>query len=296
MPCTKSLYDQLVAFQALFESAEFDHPADCAAYYVIYTAAFNEINTFSALLDKAKELSRNISRKSLENGRRELLMRGLMATVLFTHDDEAREEFGREAYVTANPLIVWEDLEGALKTKAGDDLLRSMYTSVEQLNEKYTSFFGDRGVAIEEGKLTLYYSGVWVHYTILNLCRQQPRKVCLWISGGRTTAAQPLPERYRRILDTGSTIQVIFDRGVDTTFIEKASAQYENRLEIRLARAGTTRRVALIGDVLALDGLRILPMDMTAPGYVGTAYLDKESITELENTFIDKWELEAERI
>jgi hypothetical protein len=111
-----NVYDPLLAFQAAFENAGFDHPTDAAAYYVLYIAAFNEITTFAALLDKARELSRNISRKTLENGRRELLQRGLIARVIFTHGEEAQEEFGREAYVVTNPAIVWEDVEEGLRT------------------------------------------------------------------------------------------------------------------------------------------------------------------------------------
>lgn len=289
----KSLYDSLLAFQALFENAGFDYPADAASYYVLYTAAFNEITTFAALLDKAKTLSRNASRKSLENGRRELLQRGLIARVLFTHDEEAQEEFGREAYVAADPFLIWEDLGSGLTTRAGEELLQSMRRSAEQLSSTYQTLFGEYGLAIEEGKLTFYYSGVWLHYTILALCRKAPRQVSLW-PGGVGSIIRPSVGRFRRILETGSSIRVIFDRTQDTESAMKLQEQAKGKLEIRFTRLNTTRRMALVGDDLALDALRILPLDMPAPGYMGTAYLDKESISELQTVFEDNWNVQTE--
>jgi hypothetical protein len=170
-----------------------------------------------------------------------------------------------------------------------------MRSSAEQLCDKYKCFFGEHGLAIEEGKLTLYYSGVWIHYAILGLCRKAPREVSLWLSG-RRTAAQPLADRFRRILETGSTVRVIYDRRVDIDAAKEVLDQYGSRLEMRFTKVGTTRRMMLVRDALALDGLRILPADMPAPSYIGTAYLDQASIQHLAESFDGKWEMETEPI
>ena len=287
------IFDSFVAFQALFQAAGFQHPTEAAAYYVVYCGAFNEITGLSTLLDKAIPLSPAISRKTIVNGRGELLWRGIMAKRVLSHGPGSQDEFGREAFFPASPALIWEDLEGEMKTKAGGELVDTMRRSAEHLSEQHRAFFGRNGLALEcGGKVTLQYSGLWVNYLILSLCTEAPRSVSLWLTGLRTYA-EPIQERFIRILETGSTVRIIFDRMSNTQAAQRIQESHDH-LHIRFTRVRTVRRLAIIDDVLALDGLRILPADSPPPGYVGTAYLDRDSISTLREVFEDKWALETE--
>ena len=47
--------------------------------------------------------------------------------------------------------------------------------------------------------------------------------------------------------------------------------------------------MALVDDVLAIDGVRILPLKIALPAYIGTVYLDKDSIATLQANFDGRW-------
>jgi hypothetical protein len=281
-----NLLETKVAFQTLFDLLGIGWPTEAATYYVSYTTAFPNIKTFARLHREARKSVQSITAAPLRRGRDQLLTYGFMAKVLFPY--EAKDYFGTEGYIPADPLVVWEEGEEKLKKEFSPDMFQSMRMCAEQLSHTYNENFGEYGIGIEEGKLTLYYSGMWVAFLILNLCRKKPRNVSLWISGFRSFS-DPLLRHYRNMTRAGPYVRMVVDGRIDPEPVRKLEEECEGRWETKISPVGTTRRMALVDDVLAIDGVRILPLKTAMPAYIGTVYLEKDSIATLKDNFDGRW-------
>lgn len=283
-----NLLETKVAFQTLFDLLGMSWSTEAAIYYVSYTNAFPNIKTFSKLHQEARRCAQAITAAPLRRGRDQLLTYGFMAKVLFPY--EAKDYFGAEGYIPSDPLEIWEEGEDKLKKEFSPDMFQSMRICAEQLSHKFKENFGKYGLGIEEGKLTLYYSGMWVAFLILNLCRKKQRNVSLWISGSRSFS-DPLLRHYRNMLRANPNVRMVVDGKIDPEPVKKLEKESEGRWETKTSPVSTTRRMAMVDDVLAIDGLRILPLDVPMPAYIGTAYLEKDSITTLEANFDGRWNM-----
>ena len=282
-----NLLESRVAFLQLFEALRLPCPAEAATYYVLYIASFSDAMSFEKLHREAKSIVPHIGARPFRRGREELMKRGFMARVLFSHE---AQEFGQEAYLPANPMIVWEEGEESLKRGLGSAMFQSVRNSAEQLSRLYDENFGAYGISIEEGKLTIYYSGMWTTFTLLNLCKKKPRRVSMSISGFRNWGVSL--KYFRRCLDTGSKTRLLLDANIDTELLRTLHSQYpEDSVEVRHSLLGRTHRMTLVDDVIAFDSIRILPprMAATAPAYIGTVYAEKDSIGMLSQEFDARW-------
>jgi len=283
-----NLLETKVAFQTLFDLLGMSWSTEAATYYVSYNNAFPNIKTFAKLHQEANKFAQAITAAPLRRGRDQLLTYGFMAKVLFPY--EAKDYFGTEGYIPADPLEIWEEGEEKLKKEFSPDMFQSMRMCAEQLSHKYNENFGKYGVGIEEGKLTLYYSGMWVAFLILNLCRKKQRNVSLWISGSRSFS-DPLLKHYRNMLRASPNVRMVVDGRINPEPVKKLEKECEGRWETKTSPVSTTRRMALVDDVLAIDGLRILPLNVPMPAYIGTAYLEKDSIATLQANFDGRWNM-----
>jgi hypothetical protein len=281
-----NLLETRVAFQTLFDLLGMGWSTEAATYYVSYTNAFPNIKTFTRLQREARKFTQTITAAPLRRGREQLITYGIMAKVLFPY--EAKDYFGAEGYIPADPLVVWEEGEEKLKKEFSSDMFQSMRTCAEQLSHTYHENFGNYGLGVEEGKLTLYYSGMWVAFLILDLCRKKPRHVSLWVSGSRSFA-DPLLKHYRDMLRSGSNVRIVVDSRINPEPVKKLEKEYEGRWETKISPVSTTRRMTLVDDVLAIDGVRILPLKIALPAYIGTVYLDGDSIATLQANFDGRW-------
>jgi hypothetical protein len=283
-----NLLETKVAFQTLFDLLGMSWSMEAATYYVSYINAFPDIKTFAKLHQEARTFAQAITAAPLRRGRDQLLTYGYMAKVLFPY--EAKDYFGTEGYIPADPLEVWEEGEQKLKKEFSSDMFQSMRICAEQLSHNYNENFGKYGIGIEEGKLTLYYSGMWVAFLIQNLCKKNQRNVSLWISGSRSFA-DPLLKHYRKLLHAGPNVRIVVDGRINPEPVRKFEKECEGRWETKTSPVSTTRRMALVDDVLAIDGLRILPLNVSMPAYIGTLYLEKDSITTLQANFDGRWSM-----
>lgn len=275
------------AFLQLFEMLGVGYPAEAATYYVLYTSTFPDSRTFGQLYRDASKLVEGTKEGRLRRGRDELLKSGFVARVLFPH--EAAEDFGHEAYIPANPMIIWEEGEARLEERLGSDLFEIMKSSAQELSSQYELNFGKYGIGIEEGILTIFYSGRWINFTLLNLCRRTPRSVSLSISGF-SSFVEPSLRFFHKSLDTGSSVRVLLDHKIDTDSVKELKSKYGDRFATRFAAVGTTHRMTLIDDVLALDTIRILSLESSAPSYVGTLYVETDStIARLREHYEGRW-------
>jgi len=228
-----NLLETKVAFQTLFDLLGIGWPTEAATYYVSYTSAFPNIKTFTKLQREARRFAQTVTSAPLRRGREQLITNGIMAKVLFPY--EAKDYFGSEGYIPADPLVVWEEGEENLKKEFSSDMFQSMRTCAQQLSHTYHEKFGSYGIGTEEGKLTLYYSGMWVAFLILNLCREKPRNVSLWVSGLRSFA-DPLLKHYRNMLRSGSSVRIVVDGRINPEPVKSSRKNTKENGRQRSAR------------------------------------------------------------
>jgi hypothetical protein len=285
-----NLLGMRTAFLQLFEMLRLGYPLEAATYYVVYTSTFPDIRTFEGLHREARTLVEGIKPGALRRGRDELVQQGFMARVLFSHE---AEEFGQEAYIPANPKLVWEAGEERLRGVLASDMFDTMRRAAEGLSKEYDDNFGEYGLSIEEGKITVYYSGVWVTFILLNLCRKSPRQVSITVRGSKSFIAPSL-DYFRKCLDTGSKIRILLDHKGDPEALKELTEEHPSDVEVSLASLGPTHRTTLVDDVFALDSIRIVTPQLSAPAYIGTAYLERADIERLARYYEAKWRGEDE--
>ena len=274
-----SIHDNINAFEAEFRAMEMDYPLAAATYYVLYISPLSNYNRdyyqqreFSSIFKEAKKVRPEIKRKHLEYGRKQLFEKGIIAKILW---DFRPEEFGSEAFIPADPTLVWEWGSEKLKGQINSEIYSGWTKSIKPLYDAYEEYVGNCGVGIDNGKLVLSYRGMWINHLTYCLCKRKQRNISLWVSG-KESCKDPMLEYYHRVLKKNAVYRIILNRSIDINPIVRLKKQYPNNVDIRFISFVTTRRMTIIDDVMAIDGVRILPESMTLPIYIGVVYVNND--------------------
>jgi hypothetical protein len=232
----------------------------------------------------------NITRRPLESGRNCLLKEGLIAKVLFS--SELGEEFGRERYLPVNPRIVWEETKEDLRSIINEDTFDAIERHLREMIDAHNENFKTYGIKLKRnGNVTLQYGAKWIFYTLLNNSLEKGNHLRLQV-GGERICEEPFIRYIRRFLELNKKIQLIVEKEECLESIKKLKDEYEEKLDVRYFPDEVTglMRNYVIGDELAVTSMRILKEE-EEPSYIGTAYVDIESIEELNEKFENLWSL-----
>jgi hypothetical protein len=285
---TKVKLDYIQDFEMMFERMKIDRPREAATYYTILI--IDSPKEFSEFLRVAEDLA-NITRRPLETGRASLLRNGLIAEVLFSAKSD--EDFGRESFLPVHPRVIWEDIQGDLKSVVAEDTFVAMQNRIGEFSKFYDDNFKTYGIKIKRsGNVTLRYSGKWVLYNILHNCLEKSNHLKMQI-GGEHLFEEPFIKYIKRFLELDTKVQLIIDSETNINIAKDLKKAYSDNLDIRCfseSISGTMRNY-VFGKELAVNGIKILPETSSEPSYVGTAYVNLEDIQVLNEKFKDMWEL-----
>ncbi len=269
---------------------------EAAIYYITYV--LSRPMALTKLGEEVREsVDKIMSNKRLENGREALIKEGLLAEVLSAYEGE--KEFGGEAFLPADPEVLWEEKRGEMERKLDLERVRSVEKGIQQLVEGYRHNFGKYGVVLEGGKLSLLYSATWIVGLLLQLSRRNTEDTLLWLSSGYRSFEEPLLSLHKRILEKGMKLKLMLATKKNIERMKELKRRYGDQIDIRILPPGeayATARRAICGNELALDARKILPPSSPEPSYVGTIYLEKESIDILRKSFQQDWYYSAKGI
>ncbi len=280
--------DYIQDFEMMFERMKVDRPREAAVYYT--TLMMDSPREFSDFLKIAEDLA-NITRRPLETGRASLLRNGLIAKVLFSND--ADEDFGRESYLPAHPIAIWEVIKNDLKQVVADDTYKAIEHHMDEFNKCYVHNFEKYGIKLKRnGNVTLQYSGKWILYNVLSNCMGKNSQLKMQI-GGERFFEEPFLGYFKRFLDLDTKIQLIVDTNANMDIAKSLKKAYGDNLEIRCfsEEVSGTLRNYVFGKEIAVNGIKILPETSTEPSYIGTAYVNLDDIEVLDDKFKSLWDL-----
>jgi hypothetical protein len=283
-------------FEHLLNKIGFKHAREAAVYYTLL------VEMFPTKFDKIKEYQKpsfGITPNKLRAGRDELLEKGLIAQVICA--DDLDQGFDREAFLPANPPLVWDKWKSLLldnkEKKSEPKILTSEdiaigETGIIKLNEQFEKKFRKYGVGTGRGSITIRYSGQWLLFTIINNIHHN-KKLDLMLHG-LGSFDSPLVNDYHDLLQSGLKLRALFDH-LDKTKKSRLDAAielcklYPRNIDIRFSSItnATSRRVVL--NNMAIDSRKLLSADLE-PMYIGTIYLQHNLIDYLSRNFESAWE------
>jgi hypothetical protein len=269
---------------------------EAAIYYITYV--LSRPMALTRLGEEVREsVDKIVSNKRLENGREALIREGLLAQVLSAYEGE--KEFGGEAFLPADPEVLWEEKKGEMERKLDLERVKSMERGILQLSEGYRNNFGKYGVVLAGGKLSVLYSATWIVGLLLELSKRNTEDTLLWLSSGYRSFDEPLLSLHRKILERGMKLKLMLATKKNIERMKELKRRYGAQIDIRILPPGeayATARRAICGNELALDARKILPPSSPEPSYIGTIYLEKESIEILRRSFQQDWYYSAKGI
>jgi len=279
-------------FEPIFEREEITHSQEAAIYYVL-SVSDSSLN-FTETLREARKIRRTVSQRGLTKGRDYLLSKGFLAKVLLTHNSE--EDFEQRGYIPLHPKMVFKENEEYLREiyEPEDFLVREKH--VEDLYGAYEDNYGDYGLKIEKGCITLQYSRKWiVSYIASIIARSEVKTVSMMLSGLRIFK-EPYRQYYEDKIEKGLKIRMIFGGEEEMEEIEEVKDirnKYEENVEIRYSPTiSRTCKSFIVDDKLAMDGKKLLPMDKNGEelSYIGIVYIkEEECVKNLRRDFEKVW-------
>lgn len=270
-----TLKDCIELFRSIFRKMKFKHHFAASIYYTLLIAKFP--TNFSKLLNAAINLypEKEIKEKMLQEGREELLEKGLIAQIIAIYEET--RDFGRETYVPTDPLLVWQEYE----TDANGE--------IQKLHNLYADSFGKRGVRAETGNITIRYSKDWIMY-FLKKNVEGHDSVHLMLS--KLDSLDNYKEYYKYMLDKNLDIQIIFDEehGITNKTKKEFERDYPKKFKIKITPVHHTTSRKIIYKDLAVDGRKILSDTAKEPSYIGTIYLKKHIIKYIDIGFTNAWD------
>jgi len=280
--------------EPIFEREGITHAQEASLYYVLSICA-PSLN-FTGALREARKIRRTVSQRGLTKGRDYLLKKGFLANVLFTHNTE--EEFEQKSYLPVHPKIVFKENEKYLKEiyEPDDFLVRAK--QVEDLYGVYEDNYGDYGLKMGKGCITLYYSRKWIVSYIAGIITGRRMKVdtlSMMLSGLRAFEPQ-YRQYYEDMIERGSKIRIAFGGEEEIEEMEEAKAlrnKYEESIEVRYSPTiSRTCKSFIIDDKLAMDGTKLLATNGEELSYIGIMYLEEEdSVKNLRRDFENVWKI-----
>jgi hypothetical protein len=281
-------------FEPIFEKMGIMYSQEASIYYVL-SIVDSSLN-FTETLREARKIRRTISQRALTNGRDYLLRKGFLANILFTH--AAEEEFEQKGYLPVHPKIVFKENEEYLREILDPDDFSVREKQVEDLNGAYENNYGDYGLKMEKGCVTLHYSRKWIVSYIASIITATGLKVntLSMILSGLRVFEEPYRRYYEDMIERGSKIRIIFGGEEEMEEIEETKAlrnKYEESIEVRYSPTiSRTCKSFIIDDKLAMDGKELLPVNQEELSYIGIMYLKEgDCVKNLSRNFENVWRM-----
>jgi len=288
-------------FEPIFEREGITHSQEAAIYYVL--SVTNSSLNFTETLREARKMRRTVSQRGLTKGRDYLLRKGYLAKVLLVCSGEGEYEQRGWGYIPLHPKMVFKENEAYLREiyDPEDFLIREKH--VEELYGAYEDNYGNYGLKIEKGCITLQYSRKWIVSYIASLIASSESKVktLSMILSGLRIFKEPYRRYYEDEIEKGLKIRMIFGGEEELDEIEEVKDmrnRYEDNVEIRYSPTiSRTSKSFIIDDTLAMDGKKLLPLNRNGEGdgerlsYIGILYIkEEECVKNLRRDFEDVWE------
>lgn len=281
-------------FEPIFEREGITHSQEASLYYVL--SICDPYLNFTGTLREARRIRRTVSQRALTKGRDYLLKKGFLANVLLTHNTE--EEFEQKSYLPVNPKIVFKENEEYLKEIYEPDDFLVREKQVEDLYGVYEDNYGDYGLKMGKGCITLYYSRKWIVSYIAGIITGRRVKVdtlSMMLSGLRVFEPQ-YRQYYEDIIERGSKIRIVLGGEEEIEEMEEAKAlrnKYEESVEVRYnPTISRTCKSFIIDDKLAMDGNKLLATNGEELSYIGIMYLEEgDSVKNLRRDFENVWKI-----
>ncbi len=232
----------------------------------------------------------------MTNWRDYLLKKGFLANILFTH--AAEEEFEQKGYLPVHPKIVFKENEEYLIEILDPDDFSVREKQVEDLNGAYETNYGDYGLKMEKGCVTLHYSRKWIVSYIASIITATGLKVdtLSMILSGLRVFEEPYRRYYEDMIERGSKIRIIFGGEEEMEEIEETKAlrnKYDESVEVRYSPTiSRTCKSFIIDDKLAMDGKELLPVNQEELSYIGIMYLKEgDCVKNLSRNFENVWKM-----
>ena len=281
-------------FEPIFEREGITHSQEASLYYVL--SICDPSLNFTETLREARKIRRTVSQRALTKGRDYLLKKGFLANVLLTHDTE--KEFEQKDFIPVHLRIIFEENEEYLKEIYEPEDFSVRKKQVEDLYGVYEDNYGDYGLKMGKGCITLYYSRKWIVSYIAGIITGRRVKVgtlSMMLSGLRV-----FEEKYRQyyedMIERGSKIRIVFGGEEEIEEMEEAKAlrnKYEESVEVRYSPTiSRTCKSFIIDDKLAMDGNKLLATNGEELSYIGIMYLEEgDSVKNLRRDFENVWKI-----
>jgi hypothetical protein len=237
----------------------------------------------------------------------ELLEKGYIAKVINLNDETIPAKKG-ELYLPVNPVLIWEELQIEQTRAFDEEEVKRRNELIKQIGESYTQNFKDHGVGVAEKNTTIYYSGRWFFYTLVNNLSQNHHLDMM--IGRLGSFKEPYITFYRDMLQEhkGLRLRILYNFPIARASKEdqdrmqesldalvKLKEEYPSNIEFMASRVphATSRRIMFShGDgkpYMAIDARKLLLTDREEPSYIGTIYFEKDAMSELKYNFKEAW-------
>lgn len=226
----------------------------------------------------------NINQSRLRKGRQDLLELGLISQVLPTKENIILD---REMYLPLSPELMWQDnierLDGIITLKGIEQRSELVY----ELQAEYKKNFGNYGILIDHGNITVFHSSLWLLYFLAyNIMGNNSIEMML---GDLDAFDDPYIKYYENMLKSGLRMKVISDpaSSLETQRIiniKKIMTLYSGQIDVRISPLshGTSR--VMIYNNMAIDS-KWLGESTSSLSYISTIYLGRDMIEDLRNDF-----------
>ena len=281
-------------FEPIFERLGITHSSEASIYYVL--SVIDPSLNFTEMHREARKIRRTVSQRALKKGQDYLLNNGFLAKILFTHD--TGEEFEQRGYIPVHPKIVFKENEESLRELYEPEDFSIREKQVEDLYGVYEDNYGEYGLKMKKGCVTLHYSRKWIVSYMASIIAGRELKVdtlSLMLSGLRVLE-EPYRHYYEDMIEMGAKIRMIFGGEEEIEEIEEAKDLrnwYEEDIEIRYTPSiSRTCKSFIIDDKLAMDGKKLLTPNAEELPYIGIMYLKEEDcIKNLRRDFEALWKM-----
>lgn len=297
-------------FENLYSEPDPHRAISEAAYYISF------IKLFPAKLKEITEYAKKIvgvkpsSYKHLRDATEFLLEDGLIAQIVTTLDFKYKQEsgkkkrakdFGNELFLPVNPKILLDlNID---KSMFGANEIKDAEKRIELLSQEFEYKFSimalkdrcKRTIDKEEvSTITLYYSGMWVTYTLADIIKNRKNSIIYTLLSGTRVGEDPQLKYYMKILDQNIQINALFitdDATKIKSMVKSINSPVKKNIQVMkiTKQCCKTSRMTIVDSMFALDGRKLLHRGKKEPSYIGTLYLDKKNIDVVKKMFDSTW-------
>ncbi|MHC1635878.1 MAG: hypothetical protein ACXQTS_04550 [Candidatus Methanospirareceae archaeon] len=268
------------------------NPQEAAIYYVL--SVVNSSSNFTELLRQAQRMRRTISQRALRRGRDYLLNKGFLARVLLARIGNGETE--QKGYIPVHPRMVFNENESYLRLIYEPEDLLVRKKQIEDLYDVYEDNYGEYGLKMEEGCITLHYKEKWLASYITSIITKLKVETLSLKLGDFHLFKEPYRQYYEDKLEQGLKMRVLLSGDESKEELGELTSlrnEYEENVEIRYnPLVSKTSKSFIIDDVLAMDGKKFLLMDEDEElSCIGIMYVREECIENVKEHFEELWRM-----